>query len=44
MTLLRVFLQAGFNTQQGEIGDAIRLVRKSSSINEESEIQQKVNS
>jgi len=31
-TLLRVFLQAGFQTQESGIGHAIQLVRKSSSI------------
>ena len=39
MTLLRVFFQAGFSAQSGGIGDAIGLVRKSSSINDESELQ-----
>ena len=38
MTLLRVFLQAGFTSQTEGIGDAIGLVRKSSSINDENEL------
>jgi len=38
LTLLRVFLQAGFNSQQGSIGQAISLVRKSSSMNDERDL------
>ena len=34
VTLLRVFLQAGFNSQEQGIGQAISLVRKSSQIDE----------
>ena len=38
MTLLRVFLQAGFEAQGGEIGQAINMVRRSSSIQEDSDL------
>ena len=39
LTLLRVFLQAGFQAQEGgKIGEAIQLVRKSSSIADESDL------
>jgi len=41
MTLIRVFLQAGFNAQGGEIGQAINMVRRSSSIIEDSESSKK---
>ena len=34
VTLLRVFLQAGFNCQERGIGQAISLVRKSSQIDD----------
>lgn len=37
MTLLRVFLQAGFDAQGGDIGQAISMVRRSSSIQEEND-------
>ena len=36
-TLLRVFLQAGFNAKESNIGGALRLVRKSSRIDEEND-------
>ena len=36
LTLLRVFLQAGFQSQQDSIGKAVRFVRQSSSLNESS--------
>ena len=42
VTLLRVFLEAGFKSKAGDIGQAIRLVRKSSSIGDESELDQKM--
>ena len=41
LTLLRVFLQAGFNAQHGSIGQAISLVRKSSSIRDDDDFDQK---
>jgi len=41
MTLLRVFLEAGFKSQQGDISQAMRLVRKSSSIGEEGDLASK---
>lgn len=37
-TLIRVFLQAGFQTQEGGISQAIQLVRKSSSIADENDL------
>ena len=43
MTLLRVFLQAGFSVQEGgAIGQAIMFVRKSSSIRDTSSSRRKV--
>jgi hypothetical protein len=43
MTLLRVFLQAGFSVQEGgDIGQAIMFVRKSSSIRDTSSSRRKV--
>lgn len=41
MTLLRVFLEAGFKSQQGDISQAMRLVRKSSSIGDEGDLASK---
>lgn len=32
MTLLNVFLQAGFKSQQGAIGDAMRFIRRESGV------------